>query len=693
MKCKIFYLLFLLVTVAKAQVINIPDINLKAALLAANTVNGIALDSSDDAIVIDTNGNGLIEVSEAEEVRSLTISGRSIYDLDGLQYFSDLRYLDCAANNLTSVDASEYPQLRYLYCNSNTIATLTLSGLYHLVELDCSYNSITLLNFAGLEYLSSVDCSGNMLTMLDFSGCPQLTDFSCSNNNIASIYIKNGALQGAVYTYNTWNNNPLAYVCADDDEIEAVNTLLAQNGYTDVNVNTYCSFVPGGDYNTINGSLVFDVDNDGCGPGDLPRCFVKLAVTGEGDTSYTFTNEQGIYNFYTGVGDFTVTPDFENETFYTAAPSAGTVSFFDINDNVAIRNFCVAAAGVQNDLEVVMVPLSKAVPGVAARYKVVYKNKGNTILNGTVKCTWNYNTFSGISNVYPAPSNIGLNLYEWTFSNLQPFENREIGMTLTVNSSSDTTPVRVGDALPFTAHIDYTGNDALPLDNDFAINHKVEVLQQPNYIQCLEGETLPDSAMDNYLHYVISFTNTGADVARNVVISQSFDPEEFDVATLEVLNSSHATVARMANGMAQFTMEGANVANGNGHGDILIKIRPKRPGRPSRRVNGQANIVFDYDAPIATNTETTVFETLNTDVHERDPSVAVYPNPASGLIGISADNLISAVELYDIQGRLLQAYITSDTQVQVDLSSRASGLYFVKVFTERGIKVEKIIKR
>lgn len=688
-----FYLLFLIVTVAKAQVINIPDSNLKAALLAANTSNNIALDSSGNAIVLDADGNGQIEQHEAATVRSLDVAGRSISNLTGLEYFLDLQYLDCAANNLTAVDASQYPQLRYLYCNSNTVTTLTLSGLYHLIELDCSYNSIASLDFMGLQSLSTVDCSENLLTALDFSVCPQLADFSCSNNNIVTINIKNGAVQGAVYTYNSWGNNPLAYICTDEDEIAAVNTLLAQNGYSGINVNTYCSFTPGGDYNTIMGSLIFDANNNGCDPADMPRCFVKLAVTNGPDTSYTFTNEQGGYNFYTQEGDFSVMPDFENDSFYSASPSQGAVSFSVVDNSVAIQNFCVIPNGAQSDIEVVMVPLSRAVPGEATRYKVVYKNKGNTVVNGTVSCTWNYNTFRNISDVYPAPSSVGVNLYEWSFANLQPFENREIRMTLTVNGSADTTPVNVGDALPFTAHVDFTGSDALPADNDFVLGHKVQVTQQPNYVQCLEGEALPARAMDEYLHYVISFTNTGADVARNVVIAQNFDPEEYDVSTLEVLNSSHNAVARVANNMAQFIMEGANVAEGNGHGDILFKIKPRRPGRPSRQVSRIASVSFDYDDPVETNTETTVFETLSTDVHEIDLSVVIYPNPASGIIKISADNFINSIELYDIQGRLLQADIVNDAQVQVDLSSRAAGLYFVKVLTEKGVKVEKIIKQ
>lgn len=47
----------------QAQIVNIPDTNFKAKLLAANTTNSIAADSFNNNIKIDINNNGEIEVS------------------------------------------------------------------------------------------------------------------------------------------------------------------------------------------------------------------------------------------------------------------------------------------------------------------------------------------------------------------------------------------------------------------------------------------------------------------------------------------------------------------------------------------------------------------------------------------------------------------------------------------------------
>jgi len=39
----------------------------------------------------------------------------------------------------------------------------------------------------------------------------------------------------------------------------------------------------------------------------------------------------------------------------------------------------------------------------------------------------------------------------------------------------------------------------------------------------------------------------------------------------------------------------------------------------------------------------------------------------------------------------LQTVLTNGTEAGIDLGGRAAGVYFVKVTTERGVKVEKVI--
>ena len=107
----------------------------------------------------------------------------------------------------------------------------------------------------------------------------------------------------------------------------------------------------------------------------------------------------------------------------------------------------------------------------------------------------------------------------------------------------------------------------------------------------------------------------------------------------------------------------------------------------------KADIYFDYNYPIITNEAETVFQALSNPDFEIDKSVKIYPNPTSSIVNISGDFNIKSIQLFDVQGRLLQTSLSNDTNTILDLTQKAKGMYFIKVISEAGIKVEKIIKK
>src|SRR6476620_1715150 len=109
---KLYFLAFLLLmTFSNAQIINFPDSAFKAKLLQANPSNTIAAIPSSIPIngayfayvTIDTNGNDEIEVSEAAVISRLQVPNSNITSLEGIQYFTDLSYLNCSFNQMTSL--------------------------------------------------------------------------------------------------------------------------------------------------------------------------------------------------------------------------------------------------------------------------------------------------------------------------------------------------------------------------------------------------------------------------------------------------------------------------------------------------------------------------------------------------------------------------------------------------------------
>ena len=69
--------------------------------------------------------------------------------------------------------------------------------------------------------------------------------------------------------------------------------------------------------------------------------------------------------------------------------------------------------------------------------------------------------------------------------------------------------------------------------------------------------------------------------------------------------------------------------------------------------------------------------------------IAVYPNPTSGQITISAENVVR-VEVYDYSGRLVADYPATN---RIDLSRLPAGDYVLRISVPQGSTVRKVIKR
>ena len=151
-------------------------------------------------------------------------------------------------------------------------------------------------------------------------------------------------------------------------------TAAATNATNSV-LSSYCSFTPGSDYNTASGIIKLDQDNNGCDAGDFANTYFKVKINGGTDSGSTFTNTNGNYSFYTQTGNFTITPEVENPSYFNISPSNAVVNFPLLNNATQTQNFCITPNGFHPDLEVVITPIGVARPGFDSYYKIVYKNK------------------------------------------------------------------------------------------------------------------------------------------------------------------------------------------------------------------------------------------------------------------------------------------------------------------------------
>ncbi|MFP9115799.1 T9SS type A sorting domain-containing protein [Flavobacterium sp. RHBU_3] len=606
----------------------------------------------------------LLDFSGCTNLQQITVLQLNVsnINIDGCAALQNFYYVEGSPNEgISEMDFSSCGNLEFIYLHSSTLESMILTNHPYLTDL--------------MVY-------GSNLYMFDASGCPAISRIVLALGGNEEVYInlKNGNPNYGNVNSSISANAAQCYVCIDEGE-------SFQSIGSNVILSTYCNFTPGGDHNTISGTLTLNADNNGCDSTDALLPYTAIAINDGTTTGYSYTLN-GTYNFYTEEGTFAVTPQFENDWFTT---SPATVTFADANNNTVTQNFCVTPNGVHNDVEVLVVPLGAAQPGFDAAYKIIYKNKGNQTLNGDVTFTYDDSILDYVL-ASPVETSSFTGSLSWSYSNLLPFETREIVVTLNVNSPMETPAVNIDDILPFTTTITPVSGDETPADNTFEFNQTVVGSMDPNDITCLEGATVSPDKIGEYLHYNVNFENTGTAPATFVVVKDIIDATKYDISTLQILNASHPMEARITGNKVEFYFDDINLAANGGKGNVTFKIKTLNSLTVNSSVTQQADIYFDYNWPIVTNEATTTFAVLSTGNFTKDTSVKLYPNPAKNTVNITAQGNIQTVQLYDVQGRLLQAANASGLTTAIDVSGRAAGIYFVKVITDKGTAVEKLVK-
>jgi len=635
MKTKILFLAIAYSTMINAQIINIPDLNFKARLLAASPNNIIAstIEPSDNGYVstynkIDVNNDGEIQVSEALLIKFLRVPQANINDVTGVNAFVNLKYFNCANNQISDIDVSGLSKLRILHCHIN-----------------------------------------------------QLNSLNIKNNNPNSWL-----------TLEIFSNDNMTYICSDEDDITFVkNSALAYIG-SYCNVNSYCSFTPGGTFYTIQGNQKIDFNNNGCDTNDSAYPNLKFDITDGTVSGSLISDNSGNYSIPVSAGTHTIIPQFENPTYFNASPTSATVSF-PAATSPFTQNFCIAPNGVHHDLEVVVIPTTVARPGFDASYKIKYKNKGNQTENTTLNFNYNDAILDYVSSTV-MPTTLTTGTLSWNIGTISPFQSGEITVTLNVNSPMETPAVNGGDVLSYTATANGLNTDETPNDNTFMLNQVVVNSYDPNDKTCLEGTTISPSMIGKYMHYKIRFENTGTYPAQNIVVKDIIDTTKFDISTLQMTDASHGCVTKISNtNKVEFIFENINLPfdDANNDGYVVFKIKTKPTLVVGNTISNSANIYFDYNFPIVTNNYTTTIQnTLGLQENDFINNISVYPNPVKDILNFKTEHNISKVEVYDIAGRILSS--NSGSENKIDLSELKTGNYILKLYTEKGIINIKIIK-
>ncbi|WP_298140385.1 fibronectin type III domain-containing protein, partial [Flavobacterium sp.] len=298
---------------------------------------------------------------------------------------------------------------------------------------------------------------------------------------------------------------------------------------------------------------------------------------------------------------------------YTSMYSITTSAYNNVNvvvgGGMITYNFPITITNNYNDLSVAIIPSNAPRAGFLYQNKIVYTNLGNqTIASGNLN--FNHDTAVTIATISQTGTTTIPNGFTYNFTNLLPFETREITVVMNVPSLPT---VSIGQLLVNTASISSTVTEISLANNNSTLTQEVIAAYDPNDKMEAHGEQILFSSFspNDYLTYTIRFENTGNATALDVRVNDLLD-SKLDETSLTMLSASHPYILdRVENNLSwnfnniQLPPSVENTDIGKGY--ITFKIKLKPGFAVGDIVPNTANIFFDTNPAIVTNTFNTEF--------------------------------------------------------------------------------------
>lgn len=225
-------------------------------------------------------------------------------------------------------------------------------------------------------------------------------------------------------------------------------------------------------------------------------------------------------------------------------------------------------------------------------------------------------------------------------------------------------------------------------------------------------QAVPNASANNFATSVQSYgftlilpdgvTLTTTSSLGNAASSTFFDGNNVAMSTIdgylitETLGSPIALSAPSAGtNSSMFTfMVNGNPTNGElkvleNNSALATTVTPLKSFMQADMVdNGSAQFVnvVDANAAAVSGVSTFNFSTLSiNDVQLLEGEVKIYPNPTIGIINIQTNANVKSISIYTLLGK----EILRTTAIKIDVSHLSSGMYILKIISEKGMETTK----
>lgn len=400
--------------------------------------------------------------------------------------------------------------------------------------------------------------------------------------------------------------------------------------------------------------------------------------------AYTIFDQNPVNSY-----DFTYTVHPEYATYF----SAGTTAFNNISiaagSGTQTLYFPISQIQGYNDVTVSLIPIGQPVAGFSYTNKVEYQNLGTAATSGVI----NYTKDDAVT-ISTAESGVAMTPtgFTYNFANLAPFETRSFNISLAVPSIP---VVNIGDVLSSSVQISAPADDINTNNNAFSILQTVVASYDPNDKMEAHGEELDFNTFtqNDYLFYTIRFQNTGTTNAINIRIEDVLDAQ-LDEESLRMVSASHNYQLERVGNQLVWKFPGINLpsviqneALSNGYLTFKIKVKPGF--QVGDIIPNFAEIYFDTNPAIITNTFMSEF-TVNLGVENFSTgNVLLYPNPTNSILNVSlkgTNERLAKITIYDMIGKTIQT-VSGDSlqQIAMNVGNLSTGIYMIEITTDSNL--------
>jgi len=437
----------------------------------------------------------------------------------------------------------------------------------------------------------------------------------------------------------------------------------------------------------------------------------------------------------------------QNDTLFTT--SNGGTHYLSLSDSLGCSystGFLINGPSNQvapdNFINMVAWPFR---PGVNTNVKLNAGNKGCITSSGQLMVV--HDSLLSFNFSIPfMPDSVQGDTLIWNFQNLH-IDSADLLFTLNFQTSVN---AQIGDSINFQLEIDSLGIDYNISDNSKEYEYPVVNGYDPNDKSVYpKGECTPNFiSSQEKLEYTVRFQNTGNSYAVNVNIVDSL-PSDLDLSTLNIVSTSHSMYTEVKpNNVVHFRFDDIFLPDSSSNPDgsigfVTFQIDQNDFVYQGSEIRNKAYIFFDFNPAIITN------EVLNTvsdddyhfigdtsfvsqvgsyqwegntytvsgfysfnhanqfgcdstiylDLTVLPDTASIYqseldkielaPNPNNGNFKIiGASN--SVISVYD---RFGHKYLSNEPVIHgdVNLSELNNGIYFVKIASNYGVIVKKVV--